>query len=116
MNLRRNGFDWSFWEKCFGKHPEEELYNINVDPECLLNLAGASAYQELKEELKKILVSDLNQQNDPRNKGNGDVFDNYPFNELIDWNYYERYMKEEIKKYQTGWVNPGDYETKIIEK
>ena len=116
LNLRRNGIDWSFWEKCFGKHPEEELYNINVDPECLLNLAGASAYQELKEELKKILVSDLNQQDDPRIKGNGDVFDNYPFNKLIDWNYYERYMKGEIKKYQTVWVNPGDYETKIIEK
>ena len=55
-------------------------------------------------------------QDDPRIKGNGDVFDNYPFNESIDWNFYERYMNGEIKKYQTGWVNPGDYETKTIEK
>jgi len=116
LNLRRSGIDKSFWEKCFGKHPDEELYNISVDPECLINLAEIASYQELKEKLKKILVDDLNQQNDPRIKGNGDVFDKYPFNESINLDYYERYMRGEIKKYQTGWVNSGDYETKIIEK
>lgn len=116
LNLRRNGIDRSFWDKCFGKHPGEELYNLNVDPECLLNLSGSAAYQKLKDELKNILVNDLIRQDDPRIKGNGDVFDNYPFDKPIDLNFYERYMRGEIKKYQTGWVNPSDYETKIIEK
>lgn len=115
LNLRRSGTDVSFWEKCFGRHPEEELYNISIDPECLLNLAEHSGYQDLKGELRLILLNDLKDQNDPRMKGNGDVFDNYPFDDPADWNFYERYMKGEIKKFQTGWVNPGDYETQVFD-
>lgn len=116
LNLRRSGTDMSYWEKCFGKHPEEELYNISVDPECIINLAGVEDYQELKGELKEILMNELLKQDDPRIKGNGDVFDNYAFDDPDNWNFYERYMKGEIKKYQTGWVNPRDYETKLVEK
>lgn len=116
LNMRRNGTDVSYWEKCFGRHPREELYNIASDPECLINLAGIVSYQKLKDELKKILLDELFIQNDPRVKGNGDVFDKYPFDDPIDENYFERYMKGEIKKYQTGWVNPGDYEKTAIEK
>jgi arylsulfatase A-like enzyme len=37
LKMRRTDTDVSFWEKCFGKHPGEELYNISIDPECLLN-------------------------------------------------------------------------------
>ena len=55
-------------------------------------------------------MNDLQTQNDPRIIGNGDVFDNYPFDNPEDWNFYERFMNKEIKKYQTNWVNPGDYE------
>jgi N-sulfoglucosamine sulfohydrolase len=110
LNQRRNGNDLSYWEKCFGKHPQEELYDLSIDPECILNLASAASYQNLKDDLKKILLNDLQMQNDPRLSGNGDVFDNYPFDNPEDWNFYERYMNGEIKKYQTGWVNPGDYE------
>jgi N-sulfoglucosamine sulfohydrolase len=110
LNQRRNGNDLSYWEKCFGKHPQEELYDLSIDPECILNLASAASYQNLKDDLKKILLDDLQMQNDPRLSGNGDVFDNYPFDNPEDWNFYERYMNGEIKKYQTGWVNPGDYE------
>lgn len=25
LNMRRSGIDWSFWELCFGKHPQEEM-------------------------------------------------------------------------------------------
>jgi len=115
LNLHRNGIDYSFWNKCFGKHPDEELYNLRIDPECSINLAGQPSYQKLKMELKKTLSDELQEQDDPRIKGNGDVFDNYPFNESADWNFYERYVNGEIKKYQTGWVEPGDYETKPFE-
>lgn len=117
LNLRRNGIDRSYWAKCFGKHPEEELYNLNVDRECLINLANKPGYQKLKGELKTILTDELLKQDDPRAKGNGDVFDNYPFDDpATKANYYERYMKGEIKKYQTGWVSPDDYENEKIEK
>jgi N-sulfoglucosamine sulfohydrolase len=110
LNQRRNGTDISYWKLCFGKHSGEELYNLNIDPECLTNLASAKSYQEVKDELKSILMNDLQTQNDPRIIGNGDVFDNYPFDNPEDWNFYERFMNKEIKKYQTNWVNPGDYE------
>ena len=111
LNLRRSGTDVSFWDKCFGKHPGEELYNIASDPECLINLAGLSYYGELKERLNTILMNELKNQNDPRVLGNGDIFDNYGFDNPANWNFYERYMNGEIKTYQTGWVDPGDYET-----
>lgn len=111
LNLRRRGIDVSYWAKCFGKHPGEELYNITSDPECLINLAGLSDYGELKERMKTILMTELKGQNDPRVLGNGDIFDNYGFDNPANWNFYERYMNGEIKKYQTGWVDPGDYET-----
>ena len=111
LNLRRRGNDMSYWAKCFGKHPGEELYNITSDPECLINLAGLSDYGELKERMKTILMTELKGQNDPRVLGNGDIFDNYGFDNPSNWNFYERYMNGEIKKYQTGWVDPDDYET-----
>lgn len=110
INQRRNGTDISYWNKCFGKHPEEELYNLSIDPECLINLASVESYQKVKDDMKKILVNDLQLQADPRISDNGDVFDNYPFDNAADWNFYERYMNGEIEKYQTNWVNPSDYE------
>jgi N-sulfoglucosamine sulfohydrolase len=116
LNMRRNGTDRSFWQKCFGKHTEEELYKITIDPECLVNLAASQEYQSLKELMKKILFDELISQDDPRVKWKGDIFDNYPFDNPADWNFYERFMKGEIKKYQTDWVNPGDYEPEKIEK
>jgi arylsulfatase A-like enzyme len=111
LNLRRSGTDASYWAKCFGKHPGEELYNIASDPECLINLAGLSDYGELKERMNTILMKELQNQNDPRVLGKGDIFDNYGFDNPANWNFYERYMNGEIKNYQTGWVDPGDYET-----
>ena len=116
LNQRRKGTDVSYWNKCFGKHPEEELYNLKVDPECLVNLVTISAYQKLKEDLKAILMDDLTVQQDPRVTGNGDLFDSYPFNDPENWNFYERYINGEIKEYKTGWVDPGDYEPGIINK
>jgi N-sulfoglucosamine sulfohydrolase len=81
----------------------------------MVNLANAEPYRDVKEKLKKKLFDNLNNQQDPRVLGNGDVFDHYRFNEEIDENFYERFMNGEIKKYQTGWVNRGDYEKGIID-
>lgn len=115
LNLRRSNIDWSYWYMCFGKHPQEELYQISVDRECLINLATIKEYKTILAKMKKKLFDNLEQQKDPRVLGNGDVFDNYPFNEKKDANFYERYMNGEIKKYQTGWANYSDYEKEEIE-
>ena len=37
-----------YYELAFGKRPQEELYNINNDPECLTNLAQNTKYKNIK--------------------------------------------------------------------
>ncbi len=114
INMRRSGTDWSFWNLCFGKHPQEELYQISVDRECLVNLANTKEYQVIQEKLKNKLFIELKRQQDPRVLGNGNVFDQYPFSLNSSYNFYERYMKGEVKNFQTNWVSPGDYEKEEI--
>ncbi|TXG38404.1 sulfatase [Seonamhaeicola maritimus] len=65
------------FELCYGKRPQEELYNIAQDPECHKNLADEKSYLKRKEALKKELFAKLRHQQDPRMFGNGDVFDQY---------------------------------------
>jgi uncharacterized sulfatase len=66
-------FDWA----C-GKRPEEELYDILDDPECLDNLAEKPEHADLKNYLRKQLEDELTEQKDPRVLGYGDIFDSYP--------------------------------------
>lgn len=108
--LRREGKDTHLWEMAFGKKPQEELYKISVDPECLINLALNPIFDDLKNEMKKKLFNDLCNQKDPRVLGKGSIFDQYPFMDEMSHNFYERFMNGEIKEYQTGWVNESDYE------
>jgi arylsulfatase A-like enzyme len=118
LNLRRQKIDSTYWSENFGFHPQEELYNLKKDRECLQNLAQNPKFQKLKSTLKNQLFKSLKQQKDPRVMGNGDVFDNYPFDKADSWNFYERYMKGEIEPASTNWVNESDYEkrTNIIKR
>jgi hypothetical protein len=90
---------------------EEELYNIVSDPECMVNLASENEYIVLKQKLNSQLVKELTEQNDPRIVGNGDLFDNYLYAEERTRNFFERYMKGEVKKQAAGWVDSTDFET-----
>ncbi|MGB2273189.1 MAG: sulfatase family protein [Flavicella sp.] len=63
---------------CFGKRPQEELYNIEIDSECMHNLAGEKKFQKLKKEMKKELFTRLKNQKDPRILGDPSVFDHVP--------------------------------------
>jgi arylsulfatase A-like enzyme len=108
LNLKRTGRDKAFWNLNFGKHPQEELYQISVDKECILNLAYSDEYVKVKNELQKILFDNLKKQKDPRVLEKGDIFDSYPFFEPSMSNFYERYMNGE--KIKTSWVNDSDYE------
>lgn len=115
LNLRRTGIDKVYWNLNFGKHQQEEMYQISVDKECLVNLADIAEYKQRKEEMKKLLFDELKSQKDPRVLGNGDVFDNYLFAEDKSANFYERYMKgDKSLKFKTQWVNSSDYENGIV--
>lgn len=95
------------WLLCFGKHPAEELFDLESDPDCVNNLAAAPAQQTRRADLEAQLLAKLKQQGDPRMSGQGDVFDNYPYAGK-ERGLYDRYLKGE--KLDTGWVNPTDAE------
>ena len=61
------------------KRPEEELYDLNKDPDELHNVAEDPAYAEIKNELADALMQKLKETNDPRAFGKGDVFDHYEY-------------------------------------
>lgn len=68
-----------YYNLAFARRPEEELYDITVDPECMNNLSYKEEYKTTKEELWTDLKNKLEQTNDPRIFGNGDVFDTYEY-------------------------------------
>ncbi len=57
--------------------PQVELFNVNNDPACLINLALQTKYKKQTQSLKSELLNYLKTTNDPRMSGN-DSFDKYP--------------------------------------
>jgi len=108
LQLRRQGKNARFWTLCFGKRPGEELYDLRADPDCIRNLAANPAWQARKAALRDRLFAALRRQGDPRMFGRGEVFEQYPYANEKDRNFYERYMKGE--KLRAGWVSPSDFE------
>lgn len=70
--------DYKYFELAFGKRPDEELYDIKADPDCVNNLAADPKQAGLKAKLWAQLERELKAQGDPRVLGNGDIFDYYP--------------------------------------
>lgn len=100
---------YHYWQWNFGKRPAEELYNIAEDPYCLHNLADDPKYRDTVNKLKTELYDRLKDQGDPRMFGRGYVFDAYPYSDLQNVNFYQRFIFEG-EEFNTGWVNESDYE------
>jgi len=66
-----------FWQHAFGKRPDEQLFDLTADPDCVTNLAADSKYSEKIAALNEMLTAELKLQHDPRIMGNGDIFDQY---------------------------------------
>lgn len=113
LNSRRRGEDIRYWEWNFGKHPQEELYRISDDPECIRNLADLEEFAEIKEGLKQQLFAELEAEGDPRMFGEGHVFDEYKYADKSGVGFYEKYMRGEELNW--GWVNDSDFEKEPIE-
>lgn len=111
LSMNRRG-DSSYFKYSFSARPEEELYDLRRDLDCVENLAEEQRCQDLKNKLRKRLEERLLEQDDPRLLGGGDVFDNYRYDTENKWNFWERVISGEIKEpwKQTGWVTPTDYE------
>ena len=67
-----------FWQQAFGKRPNEQLFNLSKDPDCVSNLAADPAFAAKASALRDKLMAELKRQQDPRALGQGDVFDQYP--------------------------------------
>lgn len=65
-----------WWQFAFGKRPQEELFDLSKDPDCVKNLAAEDTSRA--HEMKAKLFTLLKAQGDPRILGKGDAFDNYP--------------------------------------
>lgn len=68
-------FQW-----CYAKRPSEELYDLEKDPDQLINIANDSKYKKILQDLRIKLHGKLSELNDPRaDDPNYTGFDNYPF-------------------------------------
>jgi len=66
-------FDWSH-----AKRPEWELFDVEHDPWCLVNLIGDLNFSDTEKELRDDLINELVATKDPRVVGpDKDVFDSY---------------------------------------
>jgi len=95
----KQGFD-HYFNLSMGKHPDEELYKIDEDADCLNNLADNPDYTEIKEELWEELKTTLKSQGDPRIFGKGDIFDTYE---------YVGGKSHSWRAYVEGWRKPQQY-------
>ena len=78
-DLKPGDTEYTYYEMSFGKRPEEELYQIRKDPDCMNNLATHPEYEATKKGLRKRMEADLTTQGDPRTLGRGDVFETYKY-------------------------------------
>ncbi|MEZ4699230.1 MAG: sulfatase [Rhodothermales bacterium] len=108
LDRRRAPDEARYWQWSFGFRPGEELYDIANDPECLSNRADDPSVAALKSELETLLVAELTAEGDPRMRGEGAVFDAYPYADEKHQHFYERYRAGE--PLEAGWVNASDFE------
>lgn len=108
LEANRNGKETDKWQLAFGKRPEEELYQIDKDPFCMVNLASDPAFATVKSNLQRQMEQELKEQQDPRMFGKGNIFDEYPYAQPQVRNFYERFKNGEEMK--TGWINDSDFE------
>ena len=79
LSLEPDDADYPYFLMSFGMRPEEELYDVLNDPDCLKNLAGLAEFGTVKTKLRQQMEKELIEQGDPRTMGKGDVFDKYPY-------------------------------------
>jgi arylsulfatase A-like enzyme len=77
QHVEELGAQSPFWQHAFGKRPQEQLFDLSSDPDCVRNLAADPASQDKLTRLRDTLFAELKRQGDPRVSSNPDVFDQY---------------------------------------
>jgi arylsulfatase A-like enzyme len=77
---QRNSSDFSrFYDIAFAKRPQEELYDLRIDPHQMNNVADRDEYSRVQAELRDRLLAYLRETGDPRVQGDGTRFDRMPY-------------------------------------
>jgi uncharacterized sulfatase len=67
-----------YFDLALDKRPEFELFDIRKDPFNLNNLSGKSEFEPVIQELKQVLLNELEKSGDPRITGSDkEIFDSY---------------------------------------
>lgn len=104
---RRARGDDPHWSIAFGKRPDEELYDLANDPDCVENVVGQLNHAGTRFTLADRMLAELKAQRDPRVAGSEpDIFDTYPFANPDFIGFYERYQAGEAKLPRA--VDPND--------
>ena len=110
LNLKRSGVTDEYWDLSFGLRGGEELYDLGKDPDCMINLAQNTGYNTLRQQLRDRLTYKLEKQDDPRIKGNGDIFDRYIYADERTRDFYNRFMRGELSRKSASWIDSTDFE------
>ena len=78
-NAEKDAHHKKLFELAFGKRPRLELYDLKKDPDQLDNVAENPEYAGVMKKLAEQLHKDLVATGDPRELGQGDQFDSYPY-------------------------------------
>jgi len=108
LEENRRGVNHWRWELDFGRRPADELYDLQKDPDCVINLAAESGMAGRVGKMRDQLFAELGRQHDPRMAGEGDMFDQFPY-DSPNRDFYNRWMKGERLK--AGWVQQTDFES-----
>lgn len=93
----------TLYEQAFLKRPEEELFDLTVDPYQMHNVADNSVYQEIKAELKERLHAYLMTTADPRVTGVAISWDTDRYFKAADWIGKPRLEAQEVLGLDTAY-------------
>lgn len=112
LQRRREAGHDRHWDLTFAKRGPRELYDLRRDPDCVANLAADPAQRARVGELQAALQRRLLAEGDPRQRGQPDYFDAFPFSYPIYNDYYERWRAGEVQLRDT--VPASDLEPRPI--
>lgn len=78
QELSRTNPNDRFARLTFDKLPADQLFNIQKDPACLVNLAEQPQHAATRNRLRSELEASLRAQGDPRIVGGGEIWESYP--------------------------------------
>lgn len=107
IKSRHNPDTKFYWDLSMGKRGEEELYNIEKDPLCMVNIKDDPSNVDLLMSLRNEMEKRLKEQQDPRMEGKGNIFDLYP-NMCKARMYWNRTRSGE--DVPANWINDTDFD------